>query len=392
MSDPSKGARPADRQRSDGRHRSDPSTDPGGSDPYGALYRTRVGSAGPTPRPLGQYEPALVPPEEQQEDDTYGWLFRPEPAEKPAEEPTPSGVSGPEASPSSPSAVGEQQPVRPSGQAEPWLDAPHWDPQSQRSAPSLAYPDEVRLHPAGAVEASPAPTSERPRRFLPLVLMVLLVAALFGALVAVVVPPMVNGAGADAAPETGAPPRTGAAPSASSAPSAQSTARSGNGPYLGPVRAVSPSDVTVDCQAAPATDAGGNPVRYVPDQMYDGDPNTAWRCDGEGKGQSVTFSFGDSTKIGGVALVNGYTKVDPTTGEDRYPEYRRVTQVTWTFPDGTSYVQQLVDGNEKLQQLRIPVTKAKKVTLTINEVTDPGSRESTRNAVLISEVGFSTPE
>ena len=72
--------------------------------------------------------------------------------------------------------------------------------------------------------------------------------------------------------------------------------------------------MTVGCQAPQSTDGAGDPVVYVPEQMSDGKMNTAWRCNGNGVGQVVTFGFPAGTTIAQVGLVNGYAKVDPASG------------------------------------------------------------------------------
>jgi hypothetical protein len=165
-----------------------------------------------------------------------------------------------------------------------------------------------------------------------------------------------------------------AAPSAAS-PSRQATS-------------ATPTRVKVGCQAPQTTDDAGSPVYYVPEQMFDGRMNTAWRCNGNGLGQVVTFEFPPGTTIVEVGLVNGYAKVDPASGAKRYGEYRRITKATWTFANGTSFQQSLEDGVKTVQKLSIPSQPADEVTLTIEASTGPGSNARGRDAVLISEVVF----
>ena len=80
-----------------------------------------------------------------------------------------------------------------------------------------------------------------------------------------------------------------AAPSAAS-PSAQ-------------VASAMPNQVKVGCQAPQSADDAGNPVYYVPEQMLDGEMSTAWRCNGNGIGQVVTFEFPTGTTIVEVGRV-----------------------------------------------------------------------------------------
>jgi hypothetical protein len=153
---------------------------------------------------------------------------------------------------------------------------------------------------------------------------------------------------------------------------------------------VTPTQAQVGCQASQTTDDGGHPVSYVSQQMYDRKLNTAWRCNGNGVGQVVSFEFPAGTTIGEVGLVNGYAKVDPASGAKRYGEYRRITTVTWTFANG-SFRQSLRDGLKTMQKLSIPPQAGDQVRLTIESSTEPGSAARGRDAVLISEVYFGHP-
>jgi hypothetical protein len=177
---------------------------------------------------------------------------------------------------------------------------------------------------------------------------------------------------------------------ASGVSSAAEAAPSGAQPS-GQVAWLTPSQVSVDCQAPQSTDGAGDPVVYVPEQMVDGSMNTAWRCNGNGVGQVVTFEFPAGTTIAEVGLVNGYAKVDPGTGVERYREYRRIIQVTWTFANGAAFQQSLSDGVETVQKLSIPPQSGDQVSLTIEASAEPGSTARGRDAVVISEVAFGSP-
>ena len=172
--------------------------------------------------------------------------------------------------------------------------------------------------------------------------------------------------------------------------SAQQTTSS-DAPHSRQVATLTPTQVTVGCQAQQSTDGAGATVVYAPEQMSDGKMNTAWRCNGNGVGQVVTFGFPADTTIAQVGLVNGYAKVDPASGTQRYGEYRRITKVTWTFANGTSFQQSLHDGVETVQKLSIPPQSGGQVTMTIEASTEPGSTARGRDAVLISEVVIGSP-
>jgi hypothetical protein len=164
-----------------------------------------------------------------------------------------------------------------------------------------------------------------------------------------------------------------------------------NGSHASVGKSVTPTWAKVGCQAPQTTDDAGHPVYYEPEQMFDAKLNTAWRCNGDGIRQVIIFTLPAQTTIDEVALVNGYAKIDPTSGAKRYWEYRRITEVTWTFANGSTFEQSLQDGVTTPQKLNIAAQPGDTVTLTINASSKPGSTARGRNAVLISEVSFSQP-
>lgn len=216
--------------------------------------------------------------------------------------------------------------------------------------------------PPPGVAPAPEPARSRPRSRRPLV--IVLVLLLIGALVAVGVVLLRERQATDPVATTTAAPQSD-----------------------GPLAPVIPSRPTVSCQAPAATDDAGRPVAYGPGNLIDGDPETAWRCDGTGLGQTVTFTFPAPVAISQVSLINGYAKTDPTSGADRYPEYRRITQVTWTV-GGVELDQTLADDDRVAQPMALPAQPVTQVTLRIDATAGPGSTTPTRDAVLISEVAF----
>ncbi len=132
-----------------------------------------------------------------------------------------------------------------------------------------------------------------------------------------------------------------------------------------------------------ATDGNGDTTSYEAANMLDGDPETTWRMDGDGSGESVTFTFDGERTISQLGLINGYAKTDPASGADRYAQTRRITRVTWTI-GADSFEQRLDDGDQGLQPLAIRPVKGDEVTLEIDRVTRPG--DSSFNQTAISEV------
>ena len=141
---------------------------------------------------------------------------------------------------------------------------------------------------------------------------------------------------------------------------------------------------TTDVTAPDNVDGVGRPVSYAAANLMDGDPATTWRATGDVRGSSLRITFAAPRLVTVVGLVNGYAKVDPATGLDRYVEERRVTAVTWSFDDGTSYVQELDDGVRAVQRMEIEPVRSGVVTLRIEATMPPGDLD--RDYTAISEV------
>ncbi|WP_041241349.1 NADase-type glycan-binding domain-containing protein [Geodermatophilus obscurus] len=127
-------------------------------------------------------------------------------------------------------------------------------------------------------------------------------------------------------------------------------------------------------------DGAGNRTSYVPANMLDGDPATAWRMDGDGTGAVLTFGLDERRPIAQLGLVNGYAKIDPATGEDRYSQERRIVNVSWSV-GGLVHHQPLVDGARCLQTISIPPVQARIVQLRIDAVTEPGDARFDKTAI-----------
>lgn len=156
-------------------------------------------------------------------------------------------------------------------------------------------------------------------------------------------------------------------------------------PYRGPRTAITPRLARAKCQAEESVDAGGRRVSYSPMNIIDQRRSSAWRCNGNGRGQEVRFELPRKEKIVVVGLIPGYAKTDPVDGTDRYRENRRIKRVRWTFDGGRFIVQKLNHrpDNRSLQRLRIPAVETKTVTLEIL-----GSTKARRNTVAISKAFF----
>jgi len=187
----------------------------------------------------------------------------------------------------------------------------------------------------------------------------------------------------------------GAAPTAgvvSSVSTSTSTGGSGtasaDAPYRGRTALLHATSATATCTAPDAVDVQGNKVTYAASEAIDSSLDTAWRCQGSGVGQSLTFNLPSGTTLVGVGLVNGYVKSIPNHSSSLYySQYRRNTAVKWTLSNGAWFSQTLLDNHPAAQDVLIPATTVSgPVTLTIVSSTTPGEALANRNAVLISDV------
>jgi len=159
-------------------------------------------------------------------------------------------------------------------------------------------------------------------------------------------------------------------------------------PWDGDVTPVAASVAQASCEADASRDAAGRPVTYEPALSVDADPETAWRCPGDGIGEMLVLDLGGSVRIAEVALVPGYAKTDAADGTDRYAENRRITAVRWRFDDGTT-VEQELDPDPTLRDLqtfRVPPRATQRLVLEI-----VSSSDAERDTVAVSAVRISSP-
>jgi hypothetical protein len=130
--------------------------------------------------------------------------------------------------------------------------------------------------------------------------------------------------------------------------------------------------VRVPATARPARDAAGVTVSYTGSHLVDGDPSTAWRMRGDGRGRTLTVTFSRPVRLAKVGLVNGYAKVDAASGTDRYAQQRRVTRVVWRAGGVGPVTQALVDGARTPQLVAMVTPPIRTLTVTIL-ATAPGN-------------------
>lgn len=185
-----------------------------------------------------------------------------------------------------------------------------------------------------------------------------------------------------------------ASPSASAAPSGSASAAATPGPltgatYAGAVRSVGATVASATCEDGPSRDGTGATVTFEPSRALDGDPSTAWRCEGDGLGEELVIRLDGTGPVAEVGLVPGWATTDAGNGNDRYALNRRVAKARWTF-DGGAYVDQELStdrASRNLQTLRLPPVETGTVTLRIL-ATEQGERD---DATAVSEVRISEP-
>lgn len=117
---------------------------------------------------------------------------------------------------------------------------------------------------------------------------------------------------------------------------------------------------------SPGTSLAGEAVTYEVANVLDGDPGTTWRVEGDGSGETLTFTFDEEVAITSLGLVNGYAKVDEHDGErvDWYERNRVVIEVRWTFDDGSVFEQDF-RRDPAPQTVEVPATLTRSVELEI---------------------------
>ncbi len=125
--------------------------------------------------------------------------------------------------------------------------------------------------------------------------------------------------------------------------------------------------MNANCVSAPSRDAGGNATSYQPTNAVDGRMETAWRCDGDGSGQTIRLSYGSPVTISSIGLVPGLAKTDGYNGSNRYLQNRRISAVTYAFDSGATVTQNF-DTNpydRSTQRISISPTTTQSIVVTI---------------------------
>ncbi len=148
------------------------------------------------------------------------------------------------------------------------------------------------------------------------------------------------------------------------------------------VQRIDPAGITVTASSALAPVGD---LRYDPEVVLDGDPATAWNdgVDGAlGIGEQLTFRFDAPVDLVSLEVVNGYDRIDPDSGEDRWAQNGRVDELGIATDAGSATVR-LADTREP-QAVEPPAGTTCVVALTVESVHDGDQYLD----VAISEVAF----
>ncbi|WP_420821617.1 NADase-type glycan-binding domain-containing protein [Pseudonocardia acidicola] len=151
---------------------------------------------------------------------------------------------------------------------------------------------------------------------------------------------------------------------------------------------------TASCTHPPSRDAAGNLTSYEPQRAVDGLSDTAWRCAGDGVGQSLKLTFTSPVRLRTIGIVPGLAKTDPADGTDRYAQNRRISRVRFTFDNGATaeLSTDTSPSDRQMQNLTLDGDGVTTRTLTITILSSvPGSAQNGHAAldtVAISEVGL----
>jgi hypothetical protein len=143
-----------------------------------------------------------------------------------------------------------------------------------------------------------------------------------------------------------------------------------------------PAGVSASAVAPAGRDADGEPVHYRPRNVLDQDAATAWRVEGDGIGEALSFRWDRPVQLTWIGLLPGYAKRDPGDGTDRFRDNRRVLRVRYDFGDGTSVVQRFAE-RDAVQWTPVRA-RTSSVVVVILETT----RGPRRDFTAVSEVAF----
>lgn len=154
------------------------------------------------------------------------------------------------------------------------------------------------------------------------------------------------------------------------------------------------ASVSTSCPPAePGEDAQKNRFTYEPEKAIDNLDDTAWRCGGDGIGQSFAINFTSKVTLTSIGMVPGYAKTDPYDGADRYLQNRRISAVDYIFDDGITISREFDTDplRRSMQSLSLPNVRTGRVMIIIRGSVAGGMTRGQQplNKVAISEIAIS---
>lgn len=170
-------------------------------------------------------------------------------------------------------------------------------------------------------------------------------------------------------------------------PGAAAPDASSGGPADGDQSALAACDVSgatiaATLTAPDGTDGAGNTIGYAAQNLIDGDQSTAWRAPGSGVGETVSLEFSQPCKVSAVSLLNGYHKVDPVDGTDRWKQNRRVSKLE--IRAGSSAIVANLDAHSKRwQEVRVQASGVTRITF---QILGSAPSKPARDYLAVSEI------
>ncbi|NTV64770.1 MAG: hypothetical protein HGA65_14745 [Oscillochloris sp.] len=135
---------------------------------------------------------------------------------------------------------------------------------------------------------------------------------------------------------------------------------------------LAPLRITASSSAPNSKDTQGNITTFVPQNVGDGQVDTAWRVEGDGVNQWIELTFVGPVVLREVRVVPGYAKIDPRSGVNRFYENYRVRRVRLEFDNGSRREATLEDRPEA-QPIPIDNISSQSLRIVILESLPPPS-------------------
>jgi hypothetical protein len=144
--------------------------------------------------------------------------------------------------------------------------------------------------------------------------------------------------------------------------------------------------LTASAQAPRHQDCAGNWFTYEPENVIDGQDDTAWRIPGEGEGEWIALRYPRPVKVSAIGIIPGHDKIDSECGIDRFFSLHVVHEVFIEFSDGTA-VPKRFDRNRSKQWLHLDSPKATtSVRVEIKRTYPPGDDSVDETAISEIEI------